>query len=300
MIKAARNAVASAMAWTLYHAPALERPYAHAAHAARRVPGLHTLFRETTDRLAVKLVDGRREFRRLRIGPVSAVFDVSNFTVKGHYFANVPYEPHTTQALLTLLTPGSVFVDIGANTGYFTVLAALQVGNSGHVFAFEPNPSVRDQLQRHLTVNGVTNRVTVCDVALADRNEDNAQFFLSCWPENDGISSLTPAPETIARGGLNADSTIRVRVRTFDTWISAAQAVQLERIDLMKIDVEGAETHVLSGMRRALEVLRPRRIICETTQDSTAVTLLRSRGYKVSMLEDIRGGIPNLLFELQE
>jgi FkbM family methyltransferase len=295
MIKTARNAAASAMAWTLYHAPALEKPYAHAAYAARRVPGLHTLFREATDRLAVRLVDGRREFRRLRFGAVSAVFDVSNFTVKGHYFAHVPYEPKTTQALLQLLQPGAVFVDVGANTGYFTVLAALQVGNGGHVFAFEPNPAVRDQLQRHLTVNGVTNRVTVCDVALADRNEDNAQFFVSCWPENDGISSLTPAPETIARGGLRTESTIPVRVRTFDTWL---QTAQVPRIDLMKIDVEGAETHVLTGMRGTLERLRPRRIICETPTDSTAVTLLRGRGYKMSVLEDIRYGIPNLLFEL--
>ena len=56
MIKAARNVAASAMAWTLYHAPGLEGPYAHAAAAARRVPGLHTLFRETTDRLASRLV----------------------------------------------------------------------------------------------------------------------------------------------------------------------------------------------------------------------------------------------------
>ena len=67
----------------------------------------------------------------------------------------------------------------------------------------------------------------------------------------------------------------------------------------MKIDVEGAETHVLTGMRKVLERLKPRRIICETTTDSTAVTLLRARGYTMSMLEDIRFGIPNLLFELE-
>jgi FkbM family methyltransferase len=294
LIKEARNAAASAMAWTLYHAPALEAPYAHAAHAARRVPGLHTLFRETTDRLTVRLIGGRREFRRMRFGPVSAVFDVSNFTVKGHYFAHVPYEPKATEMLLNLLEPGAVFVDIGANTGYFTVLAALRVDSTGHVFAFEPNPSVRDQLQRHLVVNGINNRVTVCDVALADRNEDNAQFFLSCWPENDGISSLTPAHETIARGGLRQESTIPVRVRTFDSWL---QSTPVPRIDLMKIDVEGAETHVLSGMRRAFDTVPPRRIICETPQDSLAVKLLSGRGYRVSMLDEIRGGIPNLLFE---
>ena len=297
VIKEARNAAASAMAWTLYHAPALEKPYAHAAHAARRVPGLHTLFRETTDRLTVRLIGGRREFRRMRFGPVSAVFDVSNFTVKGHYFAHVPYEPKATEMLLNSLEPGAVFVDIGANTGYFTVLAALRVDSAGHVFAFEPNPSVRDQLQRHLEVNGINNRVTVSDIALADRHEDNAKFFLSCWPENDGISSLTPAPETMARGGLRQESTIRVRVRTFDAFL---QSTPVPRIDLMKIDVEGAETHVLSGMRRAFDTVPPRRIICETPLDSLAVKLLRGRGYRVSMLDEIRGGIPNLLFEHPE
>src|SRR5262245_52827274 len=218
-LKAARNAAASAMAWTLYHAPALERPYAHAAHAARRLPGLHTLFRETTDRLTGRLVDAKREYREIQIGPVAAILDVSSFTVKGRYFAHVPYEPVTTDALLSMLEPGAVFVDIGANTGYFTVLAALRVGATGHAYAFEPNPVVRQQLQRHVELNSIGERVSISDVALADRNEDGVRFFVSCWPENDGISSLTPSAETIARGGLRADTTIDVPVRTFDSWM---------------------------------------------------------------------------------
>ena len=59
MLKAVRNAAASAAAWTLYRAPALEAPYAYAAHAALGVPGVHTLFRETTDRLVARLVNAR-------------------------------------------------------------------------------------------------------------------------------------------------------------------------------------------------------------------------------------------------
>jgi len=294
MIKAARNAAAEAMAWTLYHAPGLEGPYAHAAAAARRVPGLHTLFRETTDRLALRLVDAHRPFRRLRIGSVSPIFDVSNFTVKGHYFAHVPYEPATTDALLDLLEPGSTFVDIGANSGYFTVLAALRVGPKGRVYAFEPNPVVRQQLRRHIEINGIEGRVIVDDVALADRDEDDVEFFVSCWPENDGISSLTPSPETVARGGLHPDNSIRVCVRTFDTWMLSAT---VDRIDVMKIDVEGAELQTLQGMASTFDANRPKRIICETPRDSEAVAFLQSKGYKMSMLDEIRGGIPNLLFE---
>jgi FkbM family methyltransferase len=296
-LKTARNAAASAMAWTLYHAPALERPYANAAHAARHMPGLHTLFRETTDRLAVRLVSGRREYRRVHIGPVAPILDVSSFTVKGLYFSHVPYEPATTDALLRLLEPGGVFVDIGANSGYFTVLAALCVGAEGRVLAFEPNPAVRRQLERHLAVNDVADRVTVSNVALADRDEDAVRFFVSCLPDNNGISSLMPPPETIARGGLRADATIAVPVRSFDTW---SQSAGLHRIDMVKIDVEGAELQVLTGMSRTIVQVPPRRIICETPLESEAVTFLRARGYRSALLDEIPGGIPNLMFELSD
>jgi FkbM family methyltransferase len=282
------------MAWTLFQAPALEAPYAHAAHAARGVPGLHTLFREATDRLTSRLVSAHRTYRRVAIGPLTPTFDVSNFTVKGQYFARVPYEPATTAAVLELLGPGDVFVDVGANAGYFTVLAALRVGTSGRVFAFEPNPAVRDQLIRHLKLNDVETRVTVADVALADRDEDGVRFFVSCWPENDGISSLTPAPDTVARGGLRTDATIAVSVRRFDNWRAS---VALDRIDLMKIDVEGAEAQLLVGMAATLSSAPPRRIICETPLDSPAVALLRSSSYVDTMLDEVVGGIPNLLFE---
>ena len=285
------------MAWTLYHAPVLEGPYAHAAHAARALPPLHTLFRETTDRLTVRLVDGRKQNRRVRIGPVAPLFDVSSFTVKGQYFAHVPYEPGATTALLSLLEPGGVFVDVGANAGYFTVIAGLRVGASGRVFSFEPNPAVRLRLVQHVALNRLGDRVTVVDLALGDRSADGVPLFVSCWPWNDGISSLAPSPETMMRGGLRADATVPVRVRTFDEW---AAPLALGRIDLMKIDVEGAEAQVLRGMRETLARRPPRRIVCETMPGSEAARWLSAHGYDESMLDEIPGGIPNLLFEKVE
>lgn len=296
-LKALRDAAASAIAWALYHAPVLEAPYAHAAHAARPLPRLHTLFRETTDRLTVRLVNGRRHCRRVRIGSVSPLFDVSNFTVKGQYFAHVPYEPGATAAVLSMLAPEGVFVDVGANAGYFTVIAGLRVGPSGRVFSFEPNPGVRAQLVQHVTMNGLADRVNVAGVALGDRCADDVPLFLSCWPENDGLASLTPSAETMRRGGLRADATVPVRVRTFDEWVAP---LAVARIDLMKIDVEGAEMQVLCGMHETLSRRPPRRIICETTPESEAAALLASCGYEQSVLDEIPGGIPNLLFERVE
>jgi FkbM family methyltransferase len=293
MLKAVRNAAASAAAWTLYHAPALERPYAHAAHAALGVPGVHTVFRETTDRLVARLARENRAARRVPVGSLLPVFDVSSFTVKGRYFAGVAYEPGATDAVLTL-GEGDVFVDIGANSGYFSVLAALRVGARGRVFAFEPNPAVRRQLERHIGLNAIADRVTISELALSDEDRDDLRLFVSCWPDNDGIASLTPAAETLARGGLRADTSIAVRVRTFDSWVPS---VQLSRIDLMKIDVEGAESRVLAGMSSTLARFRPARIICETPIESEAATMLRDRGYLASVVDEIPGGIPNLLFK---
>ena len=293
MLKAVRNAAASATAWTLYHAPALERPYARAAHAALGVPGVHTMFRETTDRLVARLARENRAARRVSIGSLSPVFDVSSFTVKGRYFAGVPYEPGATNVVLTL-GEGDVFVDVGANSGYFSVLAALRVGARGRVFAFEPNPAVRRQLERHIGLNAIADRVTISELALSDEDRDDVRLFVSCWPENDGIASLTPAAETLARGGLRADTSMAVRVRTFDSW---AQSVQLSRVDLMKIDVEGAESRVLAGMASTITHRRPLRIICETPIESEAAKMLRDRGYRASVVDEIPGGIPNLLFE---
>ena len=224
MLKAMRNAAASAAAWTLYHAPALERPYAHAAHAALGVPGVHTVFRETTDRLVARLLRENRAARRIRIGSLSPVFDVSSFTVKGCYFAGVTYEPGATNAVL-MLGAGDVFVDIGANSGYFSVLAALRVGARGRVFAFEPNPAVRRQLERHIGLNAIADRVTTSELALSDEDRDAARLFVSCWPENDGIASLTPAAETLARGGLRVDTSIAVRVSTFRQLDAVSPAV---------------------------------------------------------------------------
>lgn len=284
------------MAWTLYHAPALEAPYAHVAHAARAVPGLHTLFREATDRLTIRLVESRRQRRRVRIGSVTPVFDVSSFTVKGQYFAHVPYEPGATGALLRYLKAGGVFVDIGANTGYFTVLAALRVGRAGRVLAFEPNPMVARQLHEQLRANSVEDWVTISAVALAERDENDVPFYVSCWPENDGLSSLTPGSETLARGGLRPDVSIPVSVRRFDSWVQT-DAQMLPNIDLVKIDVEGAESRVLEGMSGLLARTPPARIICETMPDSEACRHLLSLGYRSSVLDEIPGGVPNLLFE---
>jgi hypothetical protein len=75
------------------------------------------------------------------------------------------------------------------------------------------------------------------------------------------------------------------------------RSVALTRIDLMKIDVEGAEAQVLAGMTDAFSRVPPRRIICETPVAGEAAAMLSRLGYRMTTLDEIPGGIPNLYFE---
>ena len=293
-MKRARDSVSSLVAQVVHTIPVLQRPYAVAAFACSRVPGVHTVFREATRRLSRQMRDTNQNIRPVHVGDVRMLFDVTDFTVEGRYFSRVPYEPGATAAIMRL-SPGQVFLDIGANSGYFTILAAARVGAGGRVFAFEPNPVVRRKLQRHVDVNGMTDRVRVCDEAISDRDADDVSLFISCRADNSGLSSLTPNGNALASGDLNLEVKVKVRASRLDSWM---RATPVSRIDLLKIDIEGAELAALHGMRRTLERVRPHAIICETPEHGPAVEWLRSFDYRVSVLDRIPGGVPNLLFEV--
>jgi FkbM family methyltransferase len=195
------------------------------------------------------------------------------------------------------LRPGGVFVDVGANTGYFSILAGFLVGSSGRVVAFEPNAEVRARLERHIVLNALQDHVIVSDVAVGGREQDAASFYLSCCAGNDGLSSLSRSAAAFHTGALRAEITATVRVRTFDAF---AEQLGLGRIDLMKVDVEGAEHDVFAGMSRTLAACPPRQIVCETPRGSDTERLLAGYGYRVSVVDEVAGGTPNLLFVLDE
>src|SRR5690349_8071483 len=80
------------------------------------------------------------------------------------------WEPRITGMIMAVLEEGSVFVDVGAHVGYYSLLAATQVGPSGKVIAVEPNPPTIQRLRRNLQLNTFTN-VAVEEVACADKEQ---------------------------------------------------------------------------------------------------------------------------------
>jgi FkbM family methyltransferase len=154
------------------------------------------------------------------------------------------WEPHVTAAFRRLLRPGDVCVDVGAHSGYYTLLAAKLVGSEGHVYALEPSAPAYDALCTNLTLNGVSN-VTALPVAAGAT--DGTAFVGEPPRGNAGGASIRIDASS---AGIESE-TNAVRVRTVD---SVLEDVDDERVRLVKIDVEGFEAEVLRGLDTIFDI----------------------------------------------
>ena len=149
------------------------------------------------------------------------------------------FEEKQTAVLKEYTPPGGVFVDIGANVGYFAVLASRWVSDSGQVFAFEPAPATFKDLLSNLALNDCKN-VRVFSDACSDQSGSAIMII----GKDSGWSRLS------AGGGGD----IEVTTIKLDEFI---EQNNLERMDVLKIDTEGADYKVLLGARRSIECYRP-------------------------------------------
>ena len=172
--------------------------------------------------------------------------DEQEYIQRNVYFLNY-YEIRETNYVRKILREGDVFVDIGANIGWFTVLASAGVGASGQVFAFEPSRRIHQHLADNVGINNCGN-VVLERLALSDAS--GSAILANANPRNDGMGS-------IVHGGRTGEE---VRTQTLDAYFEGRDA---GTIDLVKLDVEGAEMFVLRGMRGLLAAGRVRRILFE-------------------------------------
>jgi FkbM family methyltransferase len=176
------------------------------------------------------------------------------------------YELDKQRLFNTLIKPGDVVFDVGANVGYYTLLSSVLVGPEGKVFAFEPLPRNLALLRRHVEMNNLTN-VTVFAGAVSDRN-GTAHFDAGAIPEMAHLSD---------RG--------EIEVRTFTLDSLLAEGVPTPAV--MKIDVEGAEIDVLNGARGMIEMRHPAMMVATHSVRlfDEVKALLQSWGYEVQVLE---------------
>nr|WP_281386461.1 FkbM family methyltransferase [Jiangella mangrovi] len=178
------------------------------------------------------------------------------------------------------MSPGDVFYDIGANIGFFALLAAREVGPDGAAYAFEAVAEIAAAAERNAALNDLRN-VTVVTAAVSD-TDGTAELLLTTHPGGATLAGGQTPPDL---RGRRAVDTVRL-----DTLL-AQDRVRPPKV--VKIDVEGAEAAVLAGMAGILETHRPA-LICEFDgpDDATVATAVaRFRGrlaglaYSVRMLD---------------
>lgn len=155
------------------------------------------------------------------------------------------YEPDVRALMLHLLRDGRTFIDCGANVGYFSVQAGGLVGRDGNVIAIEANPVTYELLERNLKKNEFGIPI---HCALSSRPGEVELFVPS---DGDVYSSLRA--DGLVRNSVSYES-IRVQSRTLD---EVVESLGLERVDVIKIDVEGAELDVLYSAMNLLNRYRP-------------------------------------------
>ena len=147
------------------------------------------------------------------------------------------WEPYETKLTVDLLQPGDVFVDVGANIGYYTVIAAQRVGPHGKVYAYEPDPRNFALLEKNIALNGLHN-VALFPCALYDDNR-NGKLYVS--GDNygdhriyDSADDRTHHDITLVHGGNHLGQ-------------------HTQRINFLKVDTQGSEFYVINGLRSLLE-----------------------------------------------
>jgi FkbM family methyltransferase len=215
------------------------------------------------------------------------------------------WEPEETELVKKLIKPGDVFVDAGANLGYYTLLA-VRVGAS-QVYAFEARESTYELLGKNVIINWMSSVVRCEHLAVFSHTTDLEFFVRDSHPGNGriGVSS----PDQLKKGSDTARK-VTVHAVSLDDYFADKPG----KIDLLKVDVEGAEPAVFQGARRVLTENRNIRVLCEWSPDQMATTqqnpetlvdLWAELGFRafalhtglgeVSLKSLLKGGYQNLL-----
>lgn len=212
------------------------------------------------------------------------VYGLTLYVPRDFAFLGVrPYEPETTDLLLSLLKMGMTFVDVGAHIGYYSLLASRKIGPTGKVFAFEPDPRNYALLTVNISVNNCTNVVPV-QKAVADYTGKGRLFV--------AISSVSHS--LYKDKSIPISSTIEIDVVSLDDYF---RQLGWPSINVIKMDIEGAEIPALRGMRelfsrnptlKLILEFKPRRILTAGYTVEEFFHILTELGF--NFIQDINTG----------
>jgi FkbM family methyltransferase len=201
-----------------------------------------------------------------------------------------PVEPELL-GLDQLLQPGAVCCDVGAAFGLYTLAFADRVGETGRVHSFEPLPGPNAVLRRVVRLAGASNvRVPRCALGVTPREATMSLPKRHGLPVHGRAFVADRADGLGSNSEFDGETRLRVPITTLDRVVDT---LDLPRLDLIKVDVEGAEPSVLAGAERTLRRFRPhvmleiesRHLERFRTDPVAVVAGMRDRGYAMAVLE---------------
>lgn len=218
----------------------------------------------------------------LNLGEFKMYVRLDDWAVGARIAVRRAYEEHVTRVIRTFLRPGVVVLDIGANVGYYTLLSAARISDTGKVIAFEPSSDNCALLRMSVRRNNFNN-VVVHTKAVASKN--GYVGFGGRDGSNGGVSL-----------SINTSHPTQVEAVALDTFLQDES-----KIDLIKMDIEGAEGLALNGMKQLLQRHHPV-ILSEFSPDALRALSgispedylngLRALGYELRVISN--GGVTNL------
>jgi len=219
----------------------------------------------TLVRLPLRLVP-RNAVVRIRSGELRGWRWIAGSSTNGCWLGT--YERRVQRLFREELRMGAAVLDIGANVGFYTLLASKLTGAAGHVHAFEPLPRNLYYLERHIKLNELAN-VTVESLAIAATS---------------GEAFFRTAPHA-SMGGLRQDGNLHVTTASLDDLIASGR---IPKPDFIKMDIEGAESDALRGAAKLL-ASGPLTIVLSThgyQQHQTCWAILESAGFRLDLVRD--------------
>ncbi len=228
-----------------------------------------------------------RDFRMLLDG-----LSFMDLEVYRQYKQTGLYEKDISLYIMKNLNVAGIFEDVGANSGYYSLLASTIVGEKGRVYSFEPDHKTFNRLVRNVELNSMVN-VNALNIALSSFDGEGE---LSVSQTSDGLNSLKPIPLVKQK--------VKIKVRKLDTVLNG-------EIDIIKIDAEGSTLDIINGGTNVISLSKGIKIIYEL--DKNRVTneklfnTLNLMGFKsfalkdgnlstmISKFDDLPKGIDNLV-----
>lgn len=186
------------------------------------------------------------------------------------------YEKETNDLLFEYIKPGQIVIEAGANNGTETLLLSRLVGSTGKVFAFEPVEHIYKTLQLNLAIN-------YCDNVVAEQKalgESNGELYFNVLSEdfcNQGMASKYDE--------RSADAKVLVQQTSIDSFVTQNN---IQSVDFIKMDIQGAEIELLKGAQNTLQKSKPI-IFTEATEDFFSIEklfqTLSASGYAVYLIK---------------